>query len=277
MGTNDVHAPMTTGFDVPALGDFLAYKCDEKCLAGRVILVTGAAGGIGRAVAAAYARHGARLVLLDWNKSALEGAHEAFIDEGWPEPLLCPVDLSRITLGHIRELAGEIDCRFGALDGLLNNAAWAGELTPFEHCQPKTWSRVMNINLAAPFFLTQWLMPLLRKSEDPVVVFSLHACAKAYWNGFAMAKAAQEALLKVLADEYAPDTSHPVRIIGIDPGPVMTTGRRQLYPGEKPDAHPLPDELTGPYLFAMGPDAKDFSGQIIRDAPPNGGASRVTR
>ncbi len=251
------------GAQQPVWHELIAYAPEPGYLAGRIIMVTGAAGGIGRAVAAAYARHGAQTILMDAHRKGLEQAHQQFAEAGWSEPVLCPVDFSSMTLENVREIANELEHRFGVLDGLLNNASWTGELTPFEHYAPKTWARVMNVNLAAPFFLTQWLMPLLRKSGDPAVVFSLHDCSKAYWNGFAMAKAGQEALMKVLADEYADDTSHPVRIIGIDPGPVMTEGRRQNYPGEKPDAHPSPEDVTGPYLFAMGPGAKDWSGRVF--------------
>jgi NAD(P)-dependent dehydrogenase (short-subunit alcohol dehydrogenase family) len=205
------------GAQAPSLHQLLAFTPEPGFLADRVVLVTGAADGIGRSVAAAYARHGAQTILLDWHRSGLEEAYKQFVESGWPEPVLCPVDFSSMTLAHLRDIATEVERRFGLLDGLLNNAAWAGELTPFEHYAPKTWAKVMNVNLAAPFFLTQWLMPLLRKSTDPVVVFSLHACAKAYWNGFAMAKAGQEALMQVLAREYAPDTSHPVRRMTISP------------------------------------------------------------
>lgn len=256
---------MTPGREPPGFTDLLSYGADRRLLEGRVILITGAADGIGRAAAAAYARHGAHTVLLDWNVSGLEAAHEAFTGAGWPEPVLCPADLSGVTLAQLREVVDGIEARFGVLDGLLNNAAWIGALTPFEHYQPKVWGKVMNINLAAPFFLTQWCMPLLRKSQDPAVVFSLHATAKAYWGGYAVAKAGQEALVHILAQEYAPDTAQPVRVIGIDPGPVMTPGRRQHYPGEKPDAHPSPEDVIGPYLFAMGPDARAFSGRVFRN------------
>lgn len=253
------------GGQEPAWHELLAYAPEPGYLAGRIILVTGAAGGIGRAVAAAYARHGAQTILLDSHRKGLEQAHQQFVVAGWPEPVLCPVDFSSMTLENVREIASEMERRFGVLDGLLNNASWTGELTPFEHYAPNTWAKVMNVNLAAPFFLTQWLMPLLRKSDNPALVFSLHDCAKAYWNGFAMAKAGQEALVRVLAQEYAADSSHPVRVVGIDPGPVMTEGRRQNYPGEEPGTHAQPEEVIGPYLYAMGPDAEDWSGRVMRE------------
>ena len=242
----------------------LSYEASADLLAGRIILLSGAAQGIGRAVALRYARHGAQLVLLDWDRAGLESLNEELAGFGAAEPLLCPADLSGITIAGLREIAARIDERFGRLDGLLNNAAWIGALTPFEHYPPATWTKVMNINLAAPFFLTQWCMPLLHKSSEPAVGFSLHAADRAFWGGFAMAKAAQEALIGVLADEYHADSAHPLRVFGIDTGAVMTPGRRLHYPGEPGGAHPAPDEVTGPYLYAMGPQARGRSPLLLR-------------
>ena len=242
----------------------LHYDAPADLLAGRVILVTGAAQGIGRAVALRYAHHGAKLVLLDWDRAGLDSLSDEIVAQGSLEPLLCPADLSGITISGLREIADHIAKRLGRLDGLLNNAAWIGALTPFEHYPPASWTKVMNINLAAPFFLTQWCMPLLHKGSDPVVGFSLQAASRAYWGGFAMAKAAQEALIGVLADEYHGQSAHPVRIFGIDTGAVMTPGRRLHYPGEASEAHPLPEQVTGPYLYAMGPEARGTSPLVLR-------------
>ncbi len=256
-----MNAPGTHAPDYAAL---LSYAPRRDLLAGRVILVTGAADGIGRAVARAYAAHGARLVLLDWNRKGLVALQRELGEAGHAEPLLCPADLSGITVGGIREIVDGIAARCGGLDGLLNNAAWVGALTPFEHYAPATWLKVMNINLAAPFFLSQWCMPLLRRARDPVLGFSLHATAHAFWGGFAMAKAAQEALLHVLAEEYHQQGAAPVRVFGVDPGPVHTPGRRQHFPGEAPGTHPDAAAVVGPYLYAMGPDAGRDSPLLLR-------------
>lgn len=242
----------------------LHYDAPADLLAERVILITGAGQGIGRAVALRYARHGARLVLLDWDRAALESLSDQIQAQHSPEALLCPADLSGITISGLREIADHIGARLGRLDGLLNNAAWIGALSPFEHYPPAAWTKVMNVNLAAPFFLTQWCMPLLHRSAEPVIGFSLHSASRAYWGGFAMAKAGQEALIGVLADEYHTGSAHPIRLFGIDPGAVMTPGRRLHYPGETSDAHPSPEDVTGPYLYAMGPSARGCSPLLLR-------------
>lgn len=70
--------------------------------------------------------------------------------------------------------------------------------------------------------------------------------------------------MHILADEYHAGGAQPVRALGIDPGPVATAARRRHYPGEAADAHPLPEAITGPYLFAMGPGARGLSGLVWR-------------
>ena len=250
--------------DLPDFNSLLDYDPPKDQLEGKVIMVTGAADGIGRAAAGAYARRGASTILLDRNRKGLEAASDAFLEQGWTAPGLCPVDLGGASLDHLHQVVERVGEDYGRLDGLLNNAGWIGALMPFEHYDPALWAKVVNINMAAPFFLTQACMPLLTSSEDPAIVFSLHDVRRAYWGGYAMAKAGLEALVRVLAEEYHPGSANPMRVIGIDTGPVNTAERRMHYPGEPADSHPSPDSVIGPYLYAMGPEAGKRCGVIVR-------------
>lgn len=240
------------------------YAPPADLLADRVILVTGAAEGIGRAAASAYARHGATTILLDRNGPGLEDARRSFTADGEREPSLVQMDLATATTADYRRLVEKIDEEFGRLDGVLNNAGWIGALHPFEYVEPQLWGKVIAINLLAPFFLTQWCMSLLKNAEDPALVFSLHDTRRAYWGAYGVAKAGLEAFLHIVADEYHASSMHPVRVIGIDTGPVTTSERRRHYPGEPLDAHPGPESVVGPYLFAMGPDACGLTNVVLR-------------
>lgn len=249
---------------VPTFSSLLGYKPDPDALQGRILLITGAAFGIGRALAIACASLGATTVLLDNDASGLGITEEAIIDQGCPAPVLCMADLAGATLDDFRTIGEQIEAQFGRLDGLVNNAGWIGALSPFEHCDPATWSQAVNVNLAAPFFLTQQCMPVLHRAADPVVVFSLDNASRAYWGGYGVAKAGLEGLLHILADEYHLESAHPVRVIGVDPGPVMTPGRSRHYPGEQPDDHPQPDAVVGPYLYSLSGVAAGITGLVLR-------------
>lgn len=240
----------------------MGYAPAPDLLANRVILVTGAAEGIGRALALACARYGADTVLLDCNQGGLETLCAAVESESLRPPELILMDLAAATVSDYRNLSEKLGERYGRLDGLVNNAGWIGALAPFEHVDPQVWTRAVAVNLLAPFFLTQWCMRLLGRSEDPAVVFSLHDARRAFWGGYGVAKAGLEALMRILADEYHSDSINPVRVLGIDTGPVNTAARRRHYPGECGEANPSPEQVVGPYLFALGGDARGLSGTI---------------
>lgn len=246
----------------PRFEALVDYTLAADALAGRVLLISGAAGGIGGALAVACARSGASLVLLDRNESGLESVREACVATGARAPDTVVLDLARATTQDYRAVADRIAQRHGHLDALVNHAGWIGALTPFEHVEPQVWAEVVTVNLAAPFFLTQWCMPLLNAANDPVLIFSLHATARAYWSAYASARAGLEGLLHSLADEYHAQSSHPIRVFGIDTGPAATAQRQQHYPGEAPGAHPPPQRVIGPYLYALGSDAS-LHGNLI--------------
>lgn len=249
---------------VPTFEALLDYEPGPGALSGRTILVTGAAEGIGRAVAAACARHGASTILVDCNEPRLGTAYDDFVQRGWPAPVLCPMDLAKCTIDDFRGVAASLGERYGRLDGLVNHAGWIGELTPFEYTVPSVWGRAININLAAPFFLTQWCMPLLRRSRHPAVVFSLHDSQRAYWGGYGIAKAGLEGFMYILADEYHAASPCPVAVTGIDTGPVMTSDRRRHYPGEQRGTHPQPTAVVGPYLWALVPEGDIGGCRLLR-------------
>lgn len=250
--------------DAPGYDALLKYRPTPGMLSRRVIAITGAASGIGRAVTFAAGRLGATLVVLDRHPRLVEKLRGELDAEGIGSVEAIPMDFTTATLAHYRKFAEDIGAKYGRLDALVNNAGRIVELAPFEFVEPAVFSQVLAINLIAPFFLTQWCVPLLRKAPDPVLVFSLDRAQRAFWGAYGVAKAGQEALLHILADEYHPGGASPMRVLGIDPGPVSTPERRQHYPGEQIDAHPAPEDVVGPYLYALGPDARGLTDTVWR-------------
>lgn len=253
----------------PAAPDFealLGYVPRAGLLAERVIAITGAASGIGRALALAASGLGATVIALDRDDDALESLRTTLLERRAPPPDIVVIDLAFATLTDYRSLAERLGRQYGRLDGLVNNAGLIGALSPFEHIDPAVWRQVMAVNLIAPFFLTQWCMPVLRRSPDPVLLFSLDRAARAFWGSYGVAKAGQEALMHIVADEYHALGSSPVRVLGIDPGAVETPGRHLHYPAEPMNVLPSPEAVIGPYLYALGADARGLSNVVLRRA-----------
>lgn len=241
-----------------------SYRARPDLLAGRVILVTGAGDGIGRAAATSFAAHGATVVLLGRTAGRLEALYEEIRAAGHAEPALAVLDLARAQGPAYFDLARQVEERFGRLDGLLHNAAILGDRSPIEQYDVGTWQQVLHVNLTAPFVLTQVLLPLLRRSPDASVVFTSSGVGrrgKAYWGAYAVSKFGIEGLSQVLAEETQGTTG--IRVNCINPGGTRTRMRRRAYPGEVPESRPEPAAIMAPYLYLMGPDSAGTTGQSL--------------
>lgn len=240
------------------------YQARPDLLADRVILVTGAGDGIGAAAAKAFAAHGATVILLGRTIRKLEKVYDEIEQAGHRQPAIFPMNLEGAAPKDYEELADTLEKEFGRLDGLLHNAAMAGTLTPLGQYDVEQWSRVMQVNLNAPFLMTAALLDLLKASSDASVVFTTAGVArqgKAYWGAYGASLAACENLMQIWADEL--ETNTAVRVNSIDPGAVRTSMRQRTYPGEDPNRLPRPDAVMAAYLYLMGPDSRGVTGQPI--------------
>ena len=241
-------------------------------LAGRVIAITGASSGIGRAVALACARVGANVILLGRNARKLEDVHSEIEAAGCPEPTIAVLDLEKALASDYDALVAAVLERFGRLDGLLHNAGILGTLSPIEHYDVPTWCRVLHVNVTAAFALTQVLMPALRQSQDASILFtssSVGRHGRAYWGAYAVSKFATEGFMQVLAAETE-NITH-IRVNSLNPGRARTMMRRQAYPAEDINTLPLPESLTGPYIALLGPASRGVTGRTF-DAQPQPGS-----
>lgn len=202
-------------------------------LAGRVILVTGALGGLGGAASRAIARAGATPILLARKVRQLERLHDAIEAEtGTESPVLYPLDLEGATPDDFAELAERVDKAYGRLDGLLHCATEFRGLTPLEHTDPAAFARAIHVDLTAPWWLTQACIPLLRKAKDGAVVFPVDdptRVSRAYWGAYGLAHHGLAALVGMLHAELASTT---VRVHGLQPGPMRTALRAKAFVDE---------------------------------------------
>lgn len=241
------------------------YVPGDDLLKNRVILITGAGDGIGRVAAQRFAAFGATVVLLGPTLKKLEKVYDEIEQAGYPQPALYPMNLEGAAPKDYIDLAQVLTKEFGRLDGLLHNAAILGSLTPIVHYPIERWYRVFQVNLHAPFLMTQALLGLMRHSEDACLVFTLDAVSdrgSAYWGAYSVAKGGLQTLMKTLADEL--ETNTPVRVNGIDPGKVRTHLRFQAYPAADSSAWVAPETIMKTYLYLMGPDSKGINGQIFK-------------
>lgn len=244
------------------------YDAPPGLLTDRVILVTGAGDGIGRAAAKALAAHGATVVLSGRTLAKLEKVYDEIEANGDPQPALVPVDFSLAGTQEYLQLADTIEREFGHLDGVLHNASLLGDITPLEMYDPDTWDTVMKVNLRAPFLLTQALLPLLKQSPDASIVFTTSSVgrrARAFWGAYAISKCGIEGMSAMLADELM-NTSN-IRVNCINPGATRTTMRAAAYPGEDPMTLKTPEEIMPLYLYLLGPDSTGVTAQSL-DAQP---------
>lgn len=238
------------------------YQAKADLLTDRIILISGAGDGIGAAAAKSCAAHGATVILLGRTTRKLEAVYDAIEAAGHPQAAIYPMNLEGAAPKDYEDLANTIEKEFGRLDGLLHNAALLGTLTPLGQYDVEQWSKVMQVNLNAPFLMTQACLDLLKKSDDASVLFtssSVGRKGRAYWGAYGISKAANENMMQIWADELESNT--PVRVNSINPGAVRTGMRTRAYPGEDPNALPKPDAILATYLYLLGPDSKGVTGR----------------
>lgn len=230
----------------------------------RLILVTGAGDGIGRAAAVSFAAHGATVILLGRTIGKLETVYDEIEQAQYPQPAIYPMNLEGATPRDYEELALTLEAEFGRLDGLLHNAAVLGTLAPIAHYDVELWYQVLQTNLTAPFLLTKACLGLLMSAPDASIVMTSDRVGRkgrAYWGAYGVAKAGLENFMQILADELEDNTS--VRVNSVDPGPVRTRLRSQAYPAEDPASLAKPEAVLKPLLYLMGPDSRGITGKQL--------------
>ena len=199
-----------------------------RALDQRVILVSGAHGGLGSAAAVACARAGATVVLLGRKLPKLNRVYDAVAQAG-AEPLLYPLDLEGASPDDYAELADRLRAELGHLDGVLHCAVEFKGLTPLEHTDPAAFARVVHVNLTAPWWLSQACLPLLRQAQDAALVFALddlERVGQPYWGAYGIAQHGLAAMVGMLHAELA---SSSVRVSALQPGPMRTGLRSRAY------------------------------------------------
>ncbi len=233
---------------------------DGKKLAGKVALITGGSRGIGKAIAAAYARQGTRVFIC---------ARE----EG---------DLAR-TVNHIRDAGGEISGlagdigkpedarriveaaveRYGKTDVLVNNASLLGPRVTIADYPITDWEEVVRVNLTGVFLLTQQVLQVMipqRQGSIINVSSGVGRTGKARWGAYACSKAGLEGFTQVLADELK---DSGIRVNSVNPAATRTAMRAEAYPDEDPLTLPAPEEIMPIFLYLASDESVGVTGKAL--------------
>lgn len=238
------------------------YTPADQCLKDKVILVTGAANGIGAVAGKTYAQFGATVILLDKDVKGLETVYDEIEAAGHPVPAIYPMDFEGAREEDYLELAKVVEQEFGRLDGILHNAARRDPLTPVWKVELEDWFEILQVNLNAPYMLTRACLDLLTSNPSASLIFTTDHQARehhAYWGAYGVSKHAVDELMRILADEL--ENQAPLRVNSIDPGAVKTAMRTRSHPGLDPNTMTEPAALMDAYVYLMDDHSKGENGK----------------
>jgi len=246
-------------------------------LHGKRTIVTGAAHGLGAAIARAFAAQGAHVALADIDLRAAE-ALAGSIDGHGGTALAIRLDVA--DADGWQEVAQSLTERWGRIDILVNNAAVASPLVRVEDRAPSEWDRIMAINAKGPFLGTRALVPIMRANGGGTIV-NLSSVAGLGQSqimdpAYACSKAALTMLTKVTAAQHAADG---IRCNSVHPGPIDSDLARSAYADEEAFARRLlrvpsgrlaqMDEVVAAVLFLASDESSYVTGAAL---PVDGGA-----
>jgi len=225
-------------------------------LEGKVAVVTGASRGIGKATALALAKEGAHIIAVARTIGALEGLDDEIKAVSGNAATLVPLDIT--DFDALDRLGGVIMEKYGKLDILIANAGFLADITPVSHLKPKTFDKLMNVNVTANYRLIRSLDPLLRAADHGRAVFmgssNVARNPRHFWGGYATSKAALECLVKTYAQEIERSN---LRVNILNPGPIRTAMRAKAAPGEDASKLDTPEDLMPLMMQLCSPEFND--------------------
>ena len=218
----------------------------------KVALITGGARGIGKAVALAYAREGAKLAICARTDSEIDATVREIQGlkgecRGW----VCDVSLEE----SVKNLGQQIQKAYGRIDILVNNAGVMTRPAPLTELEVKKWDYTIAVNLRGPFLVTKEVLPLMvRQNSGSIINVSSGLGRSGYANfgAYSVSKWGVEGFTQTLAAEVR---SHNIRVNSVDPGYVATKMTR--YQGKEPESVP---EV---FVFLASDESRGITGRML--------------
>jgi NAD(P)-dependent dehydrogenase (short-subunit alcohol dehydrogenase family) len=228
-------------------------------LGGKVALITGASQGLGRALALAYAKEGARVVINARNQERIRPVAEE-VEASGAEVLALEADVSRGA--DVRRLVDAATQSFGRIDVLVNNAGVLGPRVEISEYPEDEWRRVIDANLTGPFLVSKAVVPHMPEGGSIVnVVSGVSVEGRPKWGAYSVSKFGVEGLTQILASELE---ERGIRVNAVDPGGMRTEMRAAAYPEEDPMTRITPEENTAVFLYLASDESMGVTGERFK-------------
>ncbi|MDX2176546.1 MAG: SDR family NAD(P)-dependent oxidoreductase [Candidatus Sumerlaeia bacterium] len=229
-------------------------------LAGKVAVVTGGTRGLGLAIAKAYAREGAKILIAARTDADLKNA-AAEISALGAEVVSARVDLA--DAGQASRLFIAATRGLGKVDILVNNASLLGPRDDIEHYSIEDWNAVFAANVTSTFAVTKGMLGVMIPNNTGSIINVTSGVAhsgRARWGAYAASKAAVKNLSETLAEEVAP---YNIRVNTVNPGAIRTAMRAAAFPKEDPATLPRPEDVVNAFIYLACDLSRGYTGQHV--------------
>ena len=237
-------------------------SADRQKLINNVAVITGATRGIGKAIAAAYLREGARVFICARNQQEVTATVRELRNESTDARIDgCAGDVGKEN-DVCRIVAAAIE-RFQSIDTLVNNASLLGPRVALVEYPLGRWEEVIRVNLYGVFLLSQQVAKrMIAQRHGSIINVSsgVGRIGRARWGAYAVSKFGLEGLTQVLADEVK---EFGVRVNSVNPGPTRTGMRAEAYPEEDPLTLPTPEQITPVFVHLASAQSENLTGQML--------------
>lgn len=231
-------------------------------LKNKVALITGSAQGIGESIARMFNKEGAKVVLVDMKEEALKKVASELVESSY-------YALDVTDKSAVENMVKDVVEKYGRIDILINNAGITRDSMTHKMTE-EAWDKVIDINLKAPFILTQAVFPIMKEHNSGVVLnaSSVSSLGNIGQANYAASKAGISAMTKTWALEFA---KFNIRVNGIAPGftetPMVSTVpdnvKAKIVERVPLKRFATPEEIASAYLFLASDEASFVTGQVL--------------